>query len=909
MFNLGDVFLRLLLGDASQFQKQVQTEAEKAGTKGGKTLGQKIKDNLATGFGAVGGGLLVAATDQAAKFDDQLRTIQTVAQDLNLDKAKDDILALSRETGKSTDDLTAGFYDLVSAGVSADDAINVLRDSAKFATGALGSTAEAVDLVTSVLNAYGLEASQSTRVTDVFAKAVADGKVTAAELGGSIAQIAPIAASAGVSIEEISAGFATLTAKGNTAGVAATQMRAAIAALIKPNEQLNKIQKQTGINFTELMKAKGLSVALDELRKATNGDDAAFSEALGSVEAYQFALATTGDEAQGFADEIIKVTNSQGLAADQYEIKSKSAVEQGKRLVAQVQSFLITVGAPFVNTIGPAIFALNQLGQAFGVNGLLAKGLGAAVGGVIGRGIPAVARGVGKLLGAIESKLANSLAFQKGLTFAVEHVQIPAGRLLTKLENVFLDVFARLGDTAVGAFVKRFLASQALANLASVAGKLIGPIVVLATIVSTVDYVAAQKANVDLINAVTSGVDSATVDQLQQMREQIKVALSAEQARFDPFEDFFGLSQQNNLQTQLDALNKIIGDKMGEAGGAAAESFDKKLATGIASGIQASTPVVASVIAHMTDAVKDDTTLIGAHQRGLRTAQAVAQGMQDGKDAIKNQWSSFLNILKNAEAPAKERARLLGELTSKELQKGLHSQDPYVRATAETTKQQIIDRLNVLKSNAKNIGKDGMAELRKGMKSKDPDIRKAATDIYNAARHGSGANGPADIAKGAETWGANIDKGIAKGLRAHVNLVASAADSIAHAIGNQLVISSPAKEGPLSLAGGPEGWGKNLGSDMAKGVTGTVAVAKYAANTLAGAFVPPQHAYAGGLGYRAPGTFSAPSLAFATAGGRAGTTINVRVDGLMKARDPLELGKRLQRFAATGVFEPQETYE
>src|SRR6185369_1153971 len=184
---------------------------------------------------------------------------------------------------KSTDDLTGGFYDLVSAGVSAQDAINVLRDSAKFATGALGTTGEAVDLVTSAMNAYGLKASDATRITDIFAKAVADGKVTAAELGSSIANIAPIAASAGISLEEVSAGYALLTAKGVPAAQAATEMRAAISALLTPNKQLNDIQKQTGINFAKLADQKGLAVALEEIRKATKGDDDAFAKALGSV--------------------------------------------------------------------------------------------------------------------------------------------------------------------------------------------------------------------------------------------------------------------------------------------------------------------------------------------------------------------------------------------------------------------------------------------------------------------------------------------------------------------------------------------------------------------------------------------------------------------------------------------------
>lgn len=427
----------------------IPAAAGKGANAAGQTIGTRIGAGVTKAFtagGAAGGLLFTSAIESGVKFDDQLRTINTVAglTDDKLAVVGDGIQALSRETGKTTDDLTAGYYDLVSAGVSVDDALAVLRDSAILGTGALGSTAEAVDLVTSALNAYGLDASESTRVTDIFAKAVADGKVTAAELGNSIAQIAPVASAAGVSIEEVSSGFAFLTAKGVPAAAAATQMRAAVSALLTPSEALNRIQTQTGINFAELAKEKGLAVALEELRKATEGSataldklatvsekdfpkalqsmqkelgltnsdvekfikiagkdgaaaaindlavqvgegDSGFAKALGSIDAYQFALNTTGGAAEAFAGQIESTTNATGIAMSQYEEKSKSAAEQGKRLSATVGTFLQDLGGPFVSTLGPAVSALGQL--TFGLGNMIptAKIAGTAIGGLAGK--------------------------------------------------------------------------------------------------------------------------------------------------------------------------------------------------------------------------------------------------------------------------------------------------------------------------------------------------------------------------------------------------------------------------------------------------------------------------------------------------------------------------------------------
>lgn len=369
--SVGNIWAALRV-DGSQASADAVGAASGAGEKAGKTLGDRFKASftkanvgkgiaaglgLGTGLAAFdlikGGvqavaGAITDSVNASKEFDDQLRTINTVAgvSDAQLGRIGDRIQALSRETGKSTDDLTAGFYDLVSAGIPAENAMQVLKDSAILATGALGTTGETVDLLTSTLNAYGMEASQSTRLTDIFAKAVADGKVTAAELGTSIANIAPIAASAGISIEEVAAGYAQLTKNGVPAAQAATQMRSAISALLTPNAQLAAIQKKVNVNFADMARSQGLGVALQALREAA-GSDEALAKALGSVEALGATLLITGDNAGSFAAELKGVEDAAtkgGVALGQYTEKSKSAAEQQARFDAEVHTLQQDIG-------------------------------------------------------------------------------------------------------------------------------------------------------------------------------------------------------------------------------------------------------------------------------------------------------------------------------------------------------------------------------------------------------------------------------------------------------------------------------------------------------------------------------------------------------------------------------------
>lgn len=401
-----------------------------------------------------------------------MANVKTVVPTADIAGLTDKVQELSRSSGVGTTDLTAGLYDLVSAGVSADDAIGVLAASTNLAIGGLGTTAGAADVVTSALNAYGMTADKAGAVTDIFALAIQKGKVKADEIGASISNIAPVAAAAGISLEEVGAGYAVLTAKGVPAAQAATQMRAAISALLTPNEQLNSIQNETGKNFAELAKTKGLGVAMEELRKAFagNGDalaqlagvsakdfptalksmqkqlglansdvekltaiagkdgasfalqelaktagqaDSGFAKSLGSIEAYQFALNATGANADSFQTAVKDMYGATGTAAEQAAIKMDSPVESGKRLFATLSTFAQDVGAPFAQSFGPVLFAMNQLSPA--MRGLIspAKLAGTALGGLATKVLPKLFSGFSSL----GSKLLPGLAGGLGSAF------------------------------------------------------------------------------------------------------------------------------------------------------------------------------------------------------------------------------------------------------------------------------------------------------------------------------------------------------------------------------------------------------------------------------------------------------------------------------------------------------------
>ena len=76
------------------------------------------------------------------------------------------VIDLSTELGVAKSELTSGLYQALSAGVPEDNVLEFLSTAAKVSV-ADGSTIEtAVDGITTVLNAWGLEAEHADSVTD-----------------------------------------------------------------------------------------------------------------------------------------------------------------------------------------------------------------------------------------------------------------------------------------------------------------------------------------------------------------------------------------------------------------------------------------------------------------------------------------------------------------------------------------------------------------------------------------------------------------------------------------------------------------------------------------------------------------------------------------------------------------------
>ena len=264
----------------------------------------------------------------------------------------------SKELGILQSDVVPAMYNAISAGVPKENIFEFIKVAGNAAIGGVTDLNTSVDGLTSIINAFGLSMNDAESVADSMFAAVQGGKTTFSELSDSIFNIAPAAAAAGVSFQEVNAAIATLTAGGTPTAVATTQIRAALTGLQRPSKELNAIFQNLGFETAQLaIEKKGLGFALDAVKKASNGSNGELQTLLGSTEAVAAANVLAGTGAAKFNDELIRQANSSGAATQAAEEINKSFGRELERTKVAASNLGISIG----QTLAPALGALNSV--------------------------------------------------------------------------------------------------------------------------------------------------------------------------------------------------------------------------------------------------------------------------------------------------------------------------------------------------------------------------------------------------------------------------------------------------------------------------------------------------------------------------------------------------------------------
>jgi phage-related minor tail protein len=223
-------------------------------------------------------------------------------------------------------------------GFTATEITKVTESTLALAQASGSDLARAAEVAGSTLRAFGLDASETGRVTDVMAKSFSTSALDMEHFANSMSFVAPVAKSAGMSIEETSAMLAVLAnagIKGSKAGTALRRIISEIGATGKPVSEALKDLASKGLNLAD---------AKDEVGRSAQSALLILSEGV--------------DQIKPLTKEF---ENSAGAAKEMADIMGDNAFGASKRLESAMEGLGISIGEIVAQAVVPLIEKLAKL--------------------------------------------------------------------------------------------------------------------------------------------------------------------------------------------------------------------------------------------------------------------------------------------------------------------------------------------------------------------------------------------------------------------------------------------------------------------------------------------------------------------------------------------------------------------
>lgn len=336
-------------------------------------IGKNIEQtgtSLSVGLTAPLVALGTMAISTANSFEDAMAKVSTIADTTSksMTVLKEEILTLSNDTGVAFTELAEAQYQAISAGVDTAKSVAFVETAVKASKGGFTDTTTAINGLTTVLNAYGMEAEQVTAISDQMMLAQNFGKTSFGEMAQSLGNVIPTAAQLGVTTEELFSSIATLTKQGIGTSEAITGLKAAMSNIIKPSTTAAKLADELGLSFNSAhLESVGFATFMDEVARATGGSTEMMGKLFGSTEALNTMLVLTGKGASDFEHVLAQMSETTGLTENAFQAmqtpseRFNKALNKVKNSMIQFGELLLPMFEKVADVIGKVGDKLNSL--------------------------------------------------------------------------------------------------------------------------------------------------------------------------------------------------------------------------------------------------------------------------------------------------------------------------------------------------------------------------------------------------------------------------------------------------------------------------------------------------------------------------------------------------------------------
>ena len=284
-------------------------------------------------------------------YDQALKNLQAITNATNAETALmgDKIREVASLTKFSTKEVAEGMVFIGQAGFSAGEAIDTIQAAAMLATGTLSDLKTSSDLVTTALRVFHMNASESSRVADVFANAVNKSKTTVEGLKVSLNYLGPVAHASGLTLEESAAAVMALANSGIRASTIGTSLRQMLSRLAAPTKKMREEFAAANVDIKKFnVSTDGLAGTAGKLSTVLKGDVSKAFQLFGLRAANAaIILSALGKEGMEFlTDQASEVGSAVRMAEKQMEGLGVAA----KNLRDKIELLAISIGTGGLST-------------------------------------------------------------------------------------------------------------------------------------------------------------------------------------------------------------------------------------------------------------------------------------------------------------------------------------------------------------------------------------------------------------------------------------------------------------------------------------------------------------------------------------------------------------------------------
>ena len=297
-------------------------------------------------------------------FERELMNAQSIYQQSfdTLADLSDQIVTFGTNYGVALQDASEGLYTLASAGLSADDSLQVLTNTLKLSMAVQGDHDTIAKLTTQTLFGFNKPMADSAKLTDMFAHSINKSLIEYQDLASSVKFAMPFFVATNQEVEQLLGALQVLSNRALEAGIAGRGLRQTLAEFAQHAEDNTAAFRKLGI---ELINEEGTFKDLTEIAMEFNQ---AFPDINDNVDLMTTLLEDLNvrgatafvhlvREAKGFQTAVDDLENSTGAATDMANIQQQS-------LANQIQVIKNSLMAPFLlsDKLGREGKTLNTFG-------------------------------------------------------------------------------------------------------------------------------------------------------------------------------------------------------------------------------------------------------------------------------------------------------------------------------------------------------------------------------------------------------------------------------------------------------------------------------------------------------------------------------------------------------------------